>query len=117
LNAFNWTDELKRLREQTKTIRKLRYRKSRLDRYAGELLQLKNGGASIAELKRFLTSKRIKVCHSTVSRWIKENGKIRECSKAIDVSNEVVAESRLKECRDSPELRASIDASSGIREI
>lgn len=66
--------ELAALREQTRTIRKSRYRKSRLDRHTGELLQLHREGASAAELQRWLREKRIRVVLSTVTRWLAKNG-------------------------------------------
>ncbi|EID5629741.1 hypothetical protein ABV825_005128, partial [Escherichia coli] len=50
------------------------YRKSRLDRYTGELLQLYRAGASAAELQRWLREKRIRVVLSTVTRWLAKNG-------------------------------------------
>ncbi|HAU8145951.1 hypothetical protein PDN92_27975 [Escherichia coli] len=71
---FDVRHELTRLREQTQTIRKKTYRKSRLDRYTGELLQLYRAGASAAELQRWLREKRIRVVLSTVTRWLAKNG-------------------------------------------
>ena len=65
--------ELEKLKLQTQKVRKKRYYKSRLDRYKGELLKLSQSGASVAELRRWLLSRRIKVVTSTVSRWIKKN--------------------------------------------
>ena len=66
--------ELGALRRQTSEIRKKRYARSRLDRYRGELLLLHRGGASVAELRRWLRARRISVVHSTVARWIDKNG-------------------------------------------
>ncbi|CDL80430.1 hypothetical protein [Xenorhabdus cabanillasii] len=71
---FDAGKELAALREQTRIIRKRRYRKSRLDRHAGELLQLYREGASAAELQRWLRVKRIRVVLSTVTRWLARNG-------------------------------------------
>ena len=65
--------ELEKLKLQTQKVRKKRYYKSRLDRYKGELLKLYQSGASVAELRRWLLARRIKVVTSTVSRWIKKN--------------------------------------------
>ena len=64
------------LKKQTQAIRKRSYsaRKSRLDKFKFQLLQLKEVGNTIAELQRFLRNKRIKVSHSTISRWLKKNG-------------------------------------------
>lgn len=74
MSDFNTELEVEKLREQTSTIRKTRYSRSRLDRYKGELLSLHKAGASCAELQRFLRKKRIKVVHSTVARWLLKHG-------------------------------------------
>ena len=66
--------ELARLKAQSQSIRKKRFRKSRLDRYHGELLSLHRAGAKPAELQRWLRSKRVKVVLSTVIRWLENNG-------------------------------------------
>lgn len=73
---FDVQKELLALKDQTKSIRKQRYsaRKSRLDKFKFELLELHRAGSSIAELQRFLRARRIKVVHSTVARWVKANG-------------------------------------------
>ena len=71
---FDIDTELDLLRRQTSEIRKKRYSRSRLDRYRGELLLLHRGGASVAELQRWLRARRIRVVHTTVARWIDKNG-------------------------------------------
>ncbi len=73
---FDVNAEMARLKAQTRAIRKPYYRKrSRLDSYAGELLQLRQAGCSIAELTRWLRQeRRHKVDRSTVSRWLKKHG-------------------------------------------
>ena len=71
---FNADTELEALRRQTGEIRRRRYTRSRLDRYRAELLLLHRGGASVAELQRWLRARRIRVVHSTVARWIDKNG-------------------------------------------
>ncbi|EJG0918807.1 hypothetical protein VV97_22660 [Vibrio vulnificus] len=69
---FDEKAETERLKQQTRIIRKKTYkrRKSRLDRYKGELLALQKEGCTTAELQRWLREKRIKVVHSTVARWL-----------------------------------------------
>lgn len=69
---FDAHQEAEALKQQTRIIRKRSYnrRKSRLDQYKGELLSLRREGCSVAELKRWLRKKRIKVVHSTVARWL-----------------------------------------------
>ena len=77
MSDFNVQDELSALKSQTKAIRKRSYsaRKSRLDKYKFELLELKKSGATCSELQRWLRQrKRIKVAHSTVLRWIEKHG-------------------------------------------
>lgn len=71
---FDVNNELKKLREQTKIIRKRRYSRSRLDKYAGELLAMYRAGATTAQLQRWLRRHRIKVVHSTVARWLAKHG-------------------------------------------
>lgn len=73
---FDVQSELSTLKAQTKSIRKRSYkqRKSRLDKFKFELLELHRAGATGAELQRYLRSNRIKVTHSTVQRWIDKNG-------------------------------------------
>ena len=66
--------ELAALRQQTQIIRKQRYSRSRLDKFAGELLSLHRAGASTAELQRWLRDRRIRVVHSTVARWLTKHG-------------------------------------------
>uniref|UniRef100_UPI003EB71405 hypothetical protein n=3 Tax=Enterobacterales TaxID=91347 RepID=UPI003EB71405 len=71
---FDTAAELAALQAQTRRIRQVRYRPSRLDRYTGELLSLYQAGASAAELQRWLRARRIKVVLSTVTRWLEKNG-------------------------------------------
>ena len=47
---FDTAAELAALQAQTRRIRQVRYRPSRLDRYTGELLSLYQAGASAARL-------------------------------------------------------------------
>ncbi len=70
---FDTAAELAALQAQTRRIRQVRYRPSRLDRYTGELLSLYQAGASAAELQRWLRPG-IKVVLSTVTRWLEKNG-------------------------------------------
>ena len=59
------------LREQTRRIRRRRFRKSRLDRHATQLLEYHRAGSRAAELQRWLRDiKHIKVALSTVTRWL-----------------------------------------------
>ncbi|MCY1422248.1 hypothetical protein D9M71_379240 [compost metagenome] len=67
---FDPQAEAARLRATTRMRRKTTYRRSRLDRYAGELLALHRAGATIAELQRWLGERRVRVVHTTVARWL-----------------------------------------------
>lgn len=72
--AFD-AEELTRLKNQTKIIRKKRFARSRLDKHSAKLLSLyKKAGASVAELQRWLRANRIKVEHSTVHSVVRQNG-------------------------------------------
>ncbi|GAB3215929.1 hypothetical protein [Pseudaeromonas pectinilytica] len=73
MDIFDARTELAELRRQTAEIRRRRYTKSSLDRYRGELIQLRRNGASVAELQRWLRDHRIRVVHSTVARWVTKN--------------------------------------------
>ncbi|MPW28250.1 hypothetical protein F9L16_04455 [Agarivorans sp. B2Z047] len=76
MSTFNPESVCAALKAQTKVIRKPSYKRStsRLDRHANELIQLRDQGNSIAELQRWLRfEKRVKVAHSTVSRWLSAN--------------------------------------------
>ncbi|MGM3159163.1 hypothetical protein ACS25C_00045 (plasmid) [Dickeya undicola] len=74
MTTFDVDQELAALREETRLIRKPRFRASRLDRYHGELIRLHQAGASAAELQRWLRAKRIRVVLSTVTRWLARHG-------------------------------------------
>ncbi len=76
MEDFNVAEETAKLKAQTKAIRKKGYRKSRLDKYKGELLLLKHDNNTPAELQRWLRARRIKVELSTVTRWLDKNGKV-----------------------------------------
>lgn len=73
MDIFDARTELAELRRQTAEIRRRRYTKSRLDRYRGQLIQLRRNGASVAELQRWLRDHRIRIVHSTVARWVTKN--------------------------------------------
>lgn len=70
-SRFDPLAETARLRKISAARRKTNYRRSRLDRYAGELIQLHKAGATIAELQRWLRERRVVVVHATVARWMK----------------------------------------------
>ena len=72
-DAFDADSEAARLRTQTRTIRQHRHGRSRLDRYAHELLALADAGCTTAELRRWLAERRIVVQHSTVARWLRRH--------------------------------------------
>ena len=65
--------EAARLRAQTRVRCRSRFRRSRLDRYKGELLALRVEGCTTAELQRWLLSHRIRVHHATVARWLRRH--------------------------------------------
>ncbi|CAM3967627.1 hypothetical protein [Vibrio aerogenes] len=77
MSDFDVQTELAALQAQTRSIRKRNYsqRKSRLDKYQFQLLELHRAGATAAEIQRWLrANKRCSVVHSTVQRWLKKHG-------------------------------------------
>ena len=74
MKKFDAEMEAKILAKQTKTIRKRHFRNSRLYPLTSEILQLNNCGASQAEILRWLVKRRIRISHSTLSRWLSKNG-------------------------------------------
>ena len=74
--TFDIQVELEQLKAQTRALRKKRFRTSRLDTFAGEIILLHRSGAKPAELQRWLEKKQIFVALSTITRWLKINGNI-----------------------------------------
>jgi len=71
---FNADAELSKIREQIQLKKKKRFRRSRLDRFRGEILSLQRAGASLIEISEFVTSRGVPAVPSTISRYLK-NGK------------------------------------------
>lgn len=70
---FNIETEASQLKDQTKTIRNNRYRRSKLDDYTFEIISLYKTGVSRAEIRRWLKEKKIVASWSTVARWLERN--------------------------------------------
>lgn len=64
---FDAKAEVARIKELRKVKR---YRKSKLDRYRGEILALADEGASSADIALWLRERKIKAVGSTVARYI-----------------------------------------------
>lgn len=73
-DAFDAAAEAERLKADTRTRRRSRHTRSRLDRFAHELLSLADEGCTPAELRRWLRDRRVHVHHSTVARWLRRHG-------------------------------------------
>ena len=71
---FDAVAEVERLKNQKAVTRKRVYRRSRLEKYRGELVAMKRAGASATELKLWLEEKRVKVHLTTVTRWLDKVG-------------------------------------------
>lgn len=73
---FDAVEVVKRLKEQTKAIRKRSYaaRISKLDKFKGEVMAMYKNGSSAAEIQRWLQTERIRCALSTVTRYIQKNG-------------------------------------------
>ena len=72
--AFDAVAEAARLKAETRARRPRRHSRSRLDRYAHELLALADAGCTTAELRRWLADRRVHVQHSTIARWLRRHG-------------------------------------------
>ena len=65
-------------KEKRKVTRKKRYYGSKLDRYEKALVALRIHGATLSELQEWLKSKRVKVCESTLSRFLSKHPEIKK---------------------------------------
>lgn len=74
MNTFDAAKEVAQLKAHKKVIRKRVYRRSRLDKFHGELVALRNNGASATDLQRWLKQKNIHVTLTTVTRWLSKRG-------------------------------------------
>lgn len=72
--AFDAATEVAQLKAHKKVIRKRVYRRSRLDKFHGELIALRDHGASATDLQRWLKQKHINVSLTTVTRWLAKRG-------------------------------------------
>ena len=73
-NRFHAAREALALRAESHERRRVRFYRSRLDRYAHELIALRAEGATAAELRRWLARRGVRVAHSTVTRWLRRQG-------------------------------------------
>lgn len=71
-SSFDAKAEVVRLKLETR-VKRRRIRQSCLKRYESQILALRQEGASVAEIQRWLRSKGLKVAHSTISRWLKKH--------------------------------------------
>lgn len=82
---FDPSASLEQIHERKKMRRKRNYwrGRSQLDTYTAELLALHDAGATAADLKDWLSSppRRLKVAHSTVSRWLKRTLERRQADR------------------------------------
>ncbi|MEE2001410.1 hypothetical protein QWY20_08085 [Alkalimonas sp. MEB108] len=74
MTKFDVETELAKLKKETRDRHQMRFKNSKLNLYRGELVDLRNHGASIAELQRWLKSKKISVAWTTVKRWLDNHG-------------------------------------------
>lgn len=78
---FDAASELEKTRELRRRRRMPNYwpGRSQLDKYAGELLQLHDEGASSNDLRVWLAeSRKLRVNRSTISRWLTRYLRLRE---------------------------------------
>lgn len=69
------SEEVARLKKEADENRRRPYsRRSRLDRFENDLLQLHTAGARVIDLQRWLKERRVTVAHSTIGRWLEKHG-------------------------------------------
>jgi len=66
-------DKVDQLKAHNRRIRKRVYRRSKLDKFRGELITLRREGASATDLQRWLKQQRIRVTLTTVTRWLEKH--------------------------------------------
>lgn len=80
---FDATVELKKIRHHKSLQRRKMYQKSRLTKLRAELVLLRNEGASFREITLWLRqTKRIKVTHTTVMRYLEKLPELKENNNA-----------------------------------
>ncbi len=73
MKDFNLKLTLQKLKAKTILRKKKHYHPSQLDDWHYELINLRQEGATLNELKDFLKDKKTIVVLSTISRWLKKN--------------------------------------------
>ena len=80
---FNATTELEKLRQQKRIRRRKSYQHSRLTKLRAELVMLRKEGASYREITLWLRqTKRIKMTHTTVMRFLEKLPELKEINHA-----------------------------------
>lgn len=80
---FNAPDVLTKIRQHKKVCQRKSYQKSRLIKLRSELVQLRKAGASYRELTLWLRkTKRIKMTHTSVMRYLKTLTELQESNHA-----------------------------------
>ena len=76
MNDFDVRQELVRLQQLKILSRKKRFSRSKLDPYTHQLSELRKAGATLADLQRWLRQRRVRVEHTTISRFLNKRGHI-----------------------------------------
>ena len=76
MNDFNSRQELAQLQQLKKMSRKQRFSRSKLDPYTHQLSELRKAGATLADLQRWLRQRRVRVEHTTISRFLSKRGHV-----------------------------------------
>lgn len=78
-NSFDVMTVLNNIRASRSAARRLRYMRSKLDRYRAELIALRLAGASLADLVFWLRKdKRMKVQRTTIQRYFDKLPEMQE---------------------------------------
>lgn len=82
--AFDAAAELAAVRQRRQVARRKQYRQSKLDRYRAELVQLRQAGASAADLVEWLRSKhRLKIHRSSIDRFLSQLPELAKASVPV----------------------------------
>ena len=88
-DTFDPVAEVAALKAEAKVCRRRKnYRQSKLRRFAGELLAMKEAGASVGDLVRWLNKKRVCIHRSSLYRFIAQEESLAIKSKETRPGND-----------------------------
>ena len=67
---FDAKQEIDKVRAEVLLQKRAKYKRSKLDKYNGEVIALKGGGATLREISHYLKSKGLNSAPSTIARYL-----------------------------------------------